>query len=136
VYALLPHLNALLNAATVVLLATGYVEIRRRKREAHRRCMLGAIASSSLFLVSYLIYHAQAGSVRFQGQGWVRALYFTILITHTVLAAVVLPMVIVTLARALRGAFTRHRRLARWTFPVWIYVSVTGVLVYLMLYQL
>jgi putative membrane protein len=136
VYALMPHLNAIFNTASAVLLAVGYLHIRRRNREAHRAFMLGALCSSTLFLVSYLVYHAHAGSVRYQGQGWIRTVYFTILISHTLLAAVVLPMVIVTLARALKGSFSQHRRLARWTFPVWIYVSLTGVLVYLLLYQL
>ena len=135
-YALMPHLNAILNAASAVMLAAGFVQIRRKNREAHRRCMIGALCSSALFLLSYLVYHAHAGSVRFQGQGGIRAIYLTVLASHSILAAVVLPMVILTLWRALRGAFTLHRRIARWTFPVWIYVSVTGVLVYLMLYQM
>ena len=132
----LPTLNAALNATSAVLLVAGYVLIRRGRREAHRRAMLGAVTCSALFLVSYLAYHAQVGSVRFQGQGWIRTVYFTILLTHTVLAAAIVPLVLVTLTRALQQRFDRHRRLARITFPLWAYVSVTGVVIYLMLYRL
>ena len=132
----LPTLNAALNATSAVLLVLGYVLIRRGKREAHRRAMLGAVSCSALFLVSYLVYHAQVGSVRFQGQGWIRTLYFTILLTHTVLAAAIVPLVLLTLTRALQQRFDRHRRLARITFPLWAYVSVTGVVIYWMLYRL
>lgn len=131
----LPALNATLNATSAVLLLLGYRFIRRREISAHRACMLAAFAVSVVFLISYLTYHAQVGSVRFPGSGWIRGVYFTILITHTILAALVPPLAVVTLTRALRGQFDRHRRLARWTFPIWLYVSVTGVVVYVMLYH-
>jgi putative membrane protein len=131
----LPTLNATLNGTSAVLLVLGYRFIRRRQISAHRACMLAAFTVSIVFLISYLIYHAQVGSVHFPGTGWSRGVYFTILITHTVLAALVPPLAVVTLTRALRGQFERHRRLARWTFPIWLYVSVTGVVVYVMLYQ-
>lgn len=135
-YDTLPHLNATLNATSGVLLVAGFLLIRRHHIAAHRACMLAAITASLLFLGSYLIYHAHHGTTRFAGQGFVRSVYFFILTTHTVLAVVIVPFVVVTLRRALRGDFLRHRRIARWTFPLWLYVSVTGVLVYLMLYQL
>lgn len=131
----LPALNALLNGLSGVLLLVGFSRIRAGQREQHRKWMLAAFAASSLFLISYVTYHAQVGSVRFTRQGLVRPLYFTILITHVTLAAVVLPMAIVTLTRGLRGRFSQHRAIARWTFPIWLYVSVTGVLVYVLLYQ-
>jgi len=131
----LPALNACLNAIATLWLIAGYYFIRQRRIDAHRRAMLGAFATSTLFLVSYLVYHAQAGSRPFPGQGPVRLLYFTILITHIVLAAAILPMALVTLARGLRRDDVRHRRLARWTWPLWMYVSVTGVVIYLLLYQ-
>jgi uncharacterized membrane protein YozB (DUF420 family) len=132
----LPAVNALLNAASAALLFTGYVLIRQRRLEAHKRVMLAAVACSTLFLASYLVYHAQVGSVRFRGQGSVRTVYFTILITHTVLAVAIVPLVAVTLARGLRGRFDRHRRIARVTLPLWGYVSVTGVVIYWMLYRM
>jgi uncharacterized membrane protein YozB (DUF420 family) len=132
----LPALNAVLNASSAFLLATGYVLIRRGRRDAHKRVMLAALVSSALFLTSYLVYHAQVGSVRFRGQGAVRTLYFTILLTHTVLAVAIVPLVATTLVPALRGRFDRHRRLARITLPLWAYVSVTGVVIYWMLYRL
>jgi len=135
-YADLPGLNATLNSISAVLLAAGYLQIRRRRVAAHRACMLAAFAVSTAFLVSYLVYHAHAGSVPFRRQGWIRPVYFSILISHIVLAAAILPMAILTLYRAWRERFEAHRRLARWTLPVWLYVSVTGVVVYLMLYQL
>src|SRR5581483_5304503 len=128
--------NATLNGTSAVLIATGRTLIRRGQVVAHRACMIAAVVSSSLFLVSYVYYHAHVGSVHFKGQGWVRSVYFSILLTHTVLAAVIVPLVIVTLARGLRGVFDRHRAVARWTFPLWLYVSVTGVVIYLMLYRL
>ena len=131
----LPAVNALLNALSGLLLLTGYALIRTGRREQHRRVMLAAFATSSLFLVCYVVYHAQVGSVRFTREGLVRPIYFTILITHVTLAAAVLPLAIVTLTRGLSGRFTQHRRIARWTFPVWLYVSVTGVLVYVLLYR-
>jgi len=132
----LPALNAGLNATSAVLLATGYVLIRRGRRDAHKRVMIAALVTSALFLASYLVYHAQVGSVRFRGQGPVRTVYFTILLTHTVLAVVIVPLVAMTLVPALRGRFDRHRRLARITLPLWAYVSVTGVVIYWMLYRL
>jgi len=131
----LPAVNASLNAISGVLLVIGYALMRARKIDLHRRVMIGAFAASSLFLVCYVIYHAQVGSVRFTRQGFVRPLYFTILITHVTLAAVVLPLAIVTLSRGLSSRYPQHRRVARWTFPIWLYVSVTGVLVYVLLYQ-
>lgn len=133
---LLPHLNATLNGISFVFLSAGYAFIRKGRKEAHRRCMLGALAASSLFLVSYVVYHANAGSRPFTGQGIIRPVYFLILITHVVLAAAIVPPVIVTVRRALKGDFQRHRRIARWTWPLWMYVSVTGLLVYLLLYHL
>lgn len=132
----LPALNATLNAAAAALLATGYVFILRRRTAAHRACMIGAFVASTLFLCSYVVYHANAGSKAFQGTGAIRAVYFAILATHVVLASAIVPMAIVTLARALRGRFDRHVRLARWTLPLWLYVSITGVVIYLMLYRL
>lgn len=132
----LPAVNATLNATTTVLLIIGRTLIAKKLVQWHRRVMLAAVTTSALFLVSYLTYHAQAGSVRFQGQGWVRPVYFTILLTHTVLAAAIVPLVLVTLARGLRGNFERHRAIARWTYPLWLYVSVTGVVIYVMLYHL
>jgi uncharacterized membrane protein YozB (DUF420 family) len=132
----LPALNAVLNTTSAVLLVAGYRLVRAGRREAHRRVMLLALTTSALFLVSYLAYHAQVGSVRFTGRGVVRAAYLTILASHTILAAAIVPLVLVTAARALRGRFDAHRRLARYTFPLWLYVSVTGVVVYVMLYRL
>jgi uncharacterized membrane protein YozB (DUF420 family) len=130
----LPALNALLNTLSAALLVSGYVMIRRGKVKAHRACMLAAFAMSTLFLISYLVYHANVGSVAFTGQGAIRTLYFTILISHIILAALVPPLALVTLTHGLRERFDRHRRIARWTLPVWLYVSVTGVVVYAMLY--
>ena len=131
----LPAVNATLNALSGVLLLVGYTRIRARRIEQHRKFMIAAFVASSLFLVCYVIYHAQVGSVRFTRQGFVRPLYFTILITHVALAATVLPLAIVTLTRGLKGRFPAHRAIARWTLPIWLYVSVTGVLVYVLLYQ-
>ena len=130
----LPALNAGLNATAGVLLFAGWLMIRGGRITAHRRCMLAAFTASSLFLVSYVVFHAQAGSRPFTGQGPARAVYFAILISHVVLAAAIVPLALVTLTRALRGDFVRHRRIARWTFPIWMYVSVTGVVIYWMLY--
>ncbi len=135
-YSIFPKINATLNGASALLLITGRVLIARGNRAAHRAVMLTALGTSSLFLASYLYYHYHVGSVHFRGTGWTRPLYFTILISHTILAAVIVPMVIVTLTHALRGQFDRHRAIARWTFPLWLYVSVTGVIVYLMLYRI
>ena len=132
----LPHLNACLNATSAVLLLSGYSFIRARNVAAHRACQIAALIVSLLFLTSYLIYHYNHGSTRFQGQGFVRPIYFTILTTHTILAVVIVPLIIITLYRALRQDFARHRRIARITLPLWLYVSITGVIVYLMLYQI
>ena len=131
----LPAINATLNAVSGILLAIGYLFIRTRQVNRHRICMIAACVTSSLFLVSYIVYHAQVGSVRFTRQGFVRPLYFSILITHVSLAAAVLPLAVITLSRGLRAQYPRHRAIARWTFPIWMYVSVTGVLVYVLLYQ-
>ena len=135
-YAIFPTINATLNGTSAVLLLVGRGLISRKRVAAHRSVMITALVSSSLFLISYLYYHWQVGSVHFQGEGWSRPVYFTILFTHTVLAAAIVPMVIITLNRALRERFDRHRAIARWTFPLWLYVSVTGVVIYLMLYHL
>jgi uncharacterized membrane protein YozB (DUF420 family) len=134
--AVLPTVNAVLNAISVSLLIGGYVCIRQKRIEAHRRCMLAAFTTSVIFLASYLLLRYLAGVTRFSGEGWIRPVYFTILLSHTVLAAGMLPLILVTLARALRGHFVRHARIARWTLPVWLYVSITGVVVYWMLYRL
>lgn len=132
----LPTLNAALNATSALLVTTGYTFIRRGRVRAHKACMIAAFATSTAFLASYLYYHAQVGATSFGGQGWIRPVYFTILISHTFLAATVVPLVLVTLYRAVRERFERHRAIARWTLPIWLYVSVTGVVVYLMLYHL
>lgn len=135
-YTDLPALNALLNATSAVFLSIGWLLIRRRRIEAHRLCMLSAFVVSALFLISYVVYHANVGSVPYQGQGAIRTVYFAILITHVILAAAILPLAIVTLSRALSRRFDRHRKIARWTLPIWLYVSVTGVVIYVMLYQI
>ena len=132
----LPALNATLNGIAGALLALGYYFIRDKRVAAHRACMLSAFAASTLFLVSYLIYHSQVGSRPFPGHGGVRLLYFTILITHITLAAAIVPMALITLRRGLRLDVARHRRIARWTWPLWMYVSVTGVVIYVMLYRM
>jgi uncharacterized membrane protein YozB (DUF420 family) len=132
----LPTLNAILNATAGILLIIGYVLIRQRKIDAHRKVMWTAFSVSSAFLVSYLIYHYQVGSVRFQGTGTIRTVYLLILLTHTVLAAAVAVLAPLTLYRAVEAQYPRHRRLARWTLPIWLYVSVTGVIVYWMLYRM
>lgn len=132
----LPAVNATLNAVAATLLAAGYACIRRGRVDLHRRCMVAAFATSALFLASYLVYHAQAGSRPFTGEGPIRVVYFTVLISHIILAAAVLPLAVVTLRRGLRRDDARHAALARWTLPVWLYVSVTGVVVYWMLYRL
>lgn len=131
----LPTLNAGLNATAALLLLGGYLCIRAKRTMAHALCMTGAFGVSTLFLVSYLIYHVQVGSVRFQGSGWVRPVYFAILLSHTVLAVAIVPLVLRTLLLARRQQFARHVAIARWTLPLWFYVSVTGVVVYWMLYQ-
>ena len=132
----LPALNAGLNAVAATLLLTGHRFVQRGQVARHRACMLGAFFVSTAFLVSYVAYHAEAGSVRFTQTGWPRALYFAVLATHVPLAALIVPLSLLTLWRALRGEFGRHVRIARWTYPIWLYVSVTGVMVYLMLYHL
>jgi putative membrane protein len=132
----LPAVNATLNGIATVLLLSGYVLVRKKRFEQHRRVMLAAFGTSVLFLISYVTYHANAGSRSFQGQGPIRTLYFTILITHIILAAVIVPLALVTLSRGLSRKYDRHRAIAKWTLPIWLYVSVTGVVVYLMLYQL
>jgi putative membrane protein len=131
----LPAVNALLNASSAILLIAGFAAIKRRRRDLHRGLMLAAVGASILFLISYLYYHSQVGTTRFTGQGWIRPVYFTILTSHTILAMVIVPLVIATLFLAFRGRFPRHRRIARLTLPTWLYVSVTGILVYLMLYR-
>jgi uncharacterized membrane protein YozB (DUF420 family) len=131
----LPAVNATLNALSGVLLLCGYVLIRTRHIALHRAVMIAAFAVSSVFLICYLVYHAQVGSVPFPRFGFVRPLYFTILITHVTLAATVPPLAIISMTRGLKGRYAQHRRIARWTFPIWMYVSVTGVLVYVLLYQ-
>ena len=132
----LPTLNATLNGIAALLLLSGYVFIKSGRQRQHQWCMIGALTTSALFLVSYVIYHLNAGSRPFEGQGAIRVVYFAILITHVILAAVIVPLALVTAARGLWGQFDRHVRIARWTFPIWLYVSVTGVVIYLMLYQL
>jgi putative membrane protein len=135
-YSVLPHLNATLNASSFVLLSTGYYFIRRKNVLAHRNCQLSALTTSALFLISYVVYHLHHGATRFAGQGIARPIYFTILTTHTFLAVLIVPFVIITVRRAKRRDFQRHKAIARWTLPMWLYVSVTGVVVYLMLYHL
>ena len=132
----LPHLNALLNATSSIFLGFGYYFIRTKRKLMHKRMMIAALITSALFLISYLIYHYEVGSVRFQGTGTIRVVYFSILLTHTVLAMAVPPLAIVTLVRALRERFDTHKRIARWTLPIWFYVSITGVAVYVMLYRM
>jgi uncharacterized membrane protein YozB (DUF420 family) len=131
----LPAVNASLNATSGVLLIIAYALIRARRIDGHRKVMLAAFATSALFLVCYVVYHAQVGSVRFTRQGVVRPVYFTILFTHVILAFTVVPLAIVTLSRGLKARYPQHRRIARWTLPIWLYVSVTGVIVYVLLYQ-
>jgi len=132
----LPTLNAVLNTASALLLVTGWALVRRGRRDAHRGVMLGAVATSAAFLASYLVYHFEVGSVRFAGRGAIRTVYLAVLLSHTVLAAAIVPLVLVTLARALRGHFEAHRALARWTLPLWLWVSASGVVVYWMLYRI
>lgn len=132
----LPALNAALNATSFCCLVAGYVQIRRGRREAHRAFMMGALVASSLFLASYLYYHSHAGRTVFRDPAWFRPVYLVILLTHTVLAVAILPMVLTTVWHAARGQFERHKRIARWTWPLWVYVSATGVLIYFLLYQI
>jgi uncharacterized membrane protein YozB (DUF420 family) len=135
-YAMFPAINATLNGTSALLLLLGRWYIARGRMAIHRAIMIAALVTSTAFLACYLYFHAHVGDVRFQGQGWIRPVYFAILITHVILAAVIVPMVIITLSRALRARFDRHRVIARWTFPLWLYVSVTGVVIYVMLYHL
>jgi putative membrane protein len=132
----LPALNATLNAIATVLLSAGWIFIKQKRRDAHRRCLLSAFAVSAAFLTSYLVYHVNVGSVPFQKPGPIRVVYLTILFTHVVLAAAIVPMILLSLSRALRARFDRHRKIARWTMPLWLYVSVTGVVIYVMLYRM
>jgi putative membrane protein len=132
----LPALNATLNAIAGLLLVAGYVFIRRGEWRKHRACMLGAVIMSALFLASYVTYHLQVGSVPFKGIGWIRTVYFTVLIPHVILAAGMVPPVLITVSRGLSGKYDKHKRIARWTLPVWLFVSVTGVIVYVMLYKM
>lgn len=132
----LPALNATLNGTAALFLIIGYVLIRQGKRTMHKRCMLAALTASALFLISYVIYHWNAGSRPFPGTGAIAVVYFTILMTHVVLAVAVLPLALTTTARGLWSQYDRHKRIARWTLPIWLYVSVTGVVIYLMLYQM
>jgi len=132
----LPAVNATLNATSAVLLFNGYRLIRKKRITAHKRSMIAACCTSVLFLISYLTYHSLHGSTPFTGEGWVRPLYFSILISHTILATAIVPLVLITLTRALRERFDAHGRIARWTLPLWFYVSVTGVVIYFMLYHL
>lgn len=132
----LPAVNAALNSLTTVLLLTGFVMIKRGNMALHRASMLSALAVATLFLASYITYHAQVGSKPFPGGGWLRPVYFSILISHTILAAAVVPLALVTATRGLRSKFDKHKRLARWTLPIWLYVSVTGVVIYVLLYRL
>ena len=132
----LPTLNAALNTAAAAFLLLGWIMIRQGRREAHKKAMIGALAGSALFLTSYLVYHFQVGSVRFTGEGPIRTVYFTILISHTILAVVIVPLVLMTVVRALRGRFEAHRKIARITLPLWGWVSLSGVAVYWMLYRL
>lgn len=134
--ATLPRLDAFFNGASCLLLITGYIFIRRRQVVQHKICMLSAVGCSLCFLICYLDFHARAGLVRFSGQGAIRPAYFTILISHTILAAAIVPLVIITLYFALRGRFARHKTIARWTLPIWLYVSITGVIVYWLLFVL
>lgn len=130
----LPAINAALNGICTIFLLVGFAFIRERKINQHRVCMIGAFACSCVFLTLYLYFHFHAGVIRFGGQGWIRPVYFTLLISHTILAAAIVPLVLITLTRALRSRFDRHRAIARWTLPLWLYVSVTGVVVYWLLY--
>lgn len=132
----LPALNATFNAISTVLLITGWIFIKRGDRRNHKRCMVAALVTSTMFLTSYVIYHAQVGSVPFRGTGLIRTVYFAVLIPHVILAAAIVPPVLITASRGLTAKYDKHRRIARWTLPLWLYVSITGVIVYLMLYQM
>ena len=132
----LPHLNAALNAVSLAFLTAGYLQIRRKNREAHRACMLAAFAASILFLISYVTYHYHAGSRPFAGTGWIRPAYFGLLVSHILLAGAIVPLALVTIWRAHKERFELHKKIARWTLPIWLYVSATGLVVYLLLYHI
>jgi putative membrane protein len=132
----LPLLNACLNGTSAIFLTIGYIQIKKQRQTAHRNCMIGAFAASTLFLISYLYYHYHAKTTRFLEPQWFRPIYLTILLTHTLLATIIVPMVVVTFWRALKQQWDRHKKIARWTWPIWMYVSVTGVIIYLILYQI
>jgi putative membrane protein len=132
---LLPALNAILNSTSAVLMITGHRFMHKGRIGAHRACMIAAVSSSSLFLISYVYYHLHAGVIRFQGTGWIRPVYFAILTSHTILAVAVVPLVLAALTLGLRGNFEKHRPAARWTYPIWLYVSITGVVIYFMVYH-
>ena len=136
IIAVLPHLQAGLNIATVCLISMAYYNVRRENRAVHRKFMIAALIVSALFMISYLTYHSQVGNVKFAGEGGIRPAYFVLLASHVILAALIVPMVIITAFHALRGSFERHRRIARWTFPIWLYVCVSGVIVYLMAFHI
>jgi uncharacterized membrane protein YozB (DUF420 family) len=133
-YSVLPALNALLNGTSAVLLTMAFIFIRRKNIVAHKRCMLAAVTCSVLFLASYLVYHAHVGTTRFVNPSWFRKIYIPLLISHTILAATIVPLIIITLTRAFREKFDKHRKIARWTWPLWMYVSITGVMIYFILY--
>lgn len=132
----LPALNACLNGASAVLLISGFIFIRRKQQLSHAKCMIGAVTCSVLFLISYITYHSRAGTTRFLNPSWFRPIYLTLLVSHMILAVAIVPLVIITLSRALRQRFDKHKLIARWTWPIWMYVSVTGVIVYLLLYKI
>ena len=133
---MLPHFQASMNLLCTLFLSLGYYNIKKKNKEAHRKCMISALTASAIFFVSYLVYHYNVGTYKFGGEGSVRTVYFTILLTHTVLSMVMLPMIFITLYHAIKGNFEKHPRIARWTLPIWIYVSVTGVTIYFMLYHM
>ncbi len=135
-YAVFPVMNATLNGISAALLLYGHSMMQRGNIRAHRNTMIAAVSASVIFLISYLYYHAHVGSIHFQGQGWARRIYLAILISHTILAVVIVPLIVITLYRGLRERFDKHRRIARWTYPLWLYVNITGVIVYFMLYQI
>jgi uncharacterized membrane protein YozB (DUF420 family) len=135
-YSDLPLINASLNGASAVLLTSGFIFIRRKQQAAHANCMIAAVICSIVFLICYLTYHAHVGATHFREPAWFRPYYLTLLISHTILAVIIVPLVIITVTFALRGRFASHKKIARWTWPIWMYVSVTGVLVYLLLYQI
>ena len=132
----LPAINASLNALSAIFLTSGFIFIKQKKQSAHHNCMITACCTSALFLTCYIIYHAQAGRTVFRDPEWFRPIYLTLLLTHTVLAVIIVPLAIVTLSRALRQRFDLHKKIARWTWPIWMYVSITGVIIYFLLYHI